>query len=62
MKDLTQKNINVTFLVVILIKLFVLIIDLVNRLSFIEVKMLLIDLLEQFLRSIKTVKKYEKTF
>ena len=62
MKDLTQKNINVTFLVVILIKLFVLIIDLVNRLSFIEVKMLLINLLEQFLKSISTVKKYEKTF
>ena len=61
MKDLTQKNINVTFLVVILIKLFVLIIDLVNRLSFIEVKMLLINLLEQFLKSISTVKKYEKT-
>ena len=62
MKDLTQKNINVTFLVVILIKLFVLIIDLVNRLSLIEVKMLLINLLEQFLKSISTVKKYEKTF
>ena len=62
MKDFTQKNVNVTFLVVILIKMFVLIIDLVNRLSFIEVKMLLIDLLEQFLKSIKTVKKYEKTF
>ena len=62
MKDFTQKNVNVTFLVVILIKMFVLIIDLVNRLSFIEVKMLLIDLLEQFLKSIKTVKKYEKIF
>ena len=62
MKALTQKNINVTFLVVILIKLFVLIIDLVNRLLFIEVKMLLINLLEQFLKSTSTVKKYEKTF
>ena len=57
-----KKNVYVTFLVVILIKMFVLIIDLVNRLSFIEVKMLLIDLLEQFLKSINTVKKYEKTF
>ena len=57
MKALTQKNINVTFLVVILIKLFVLIIDLVNRLSFIEVKMLLMTLLKQFLKSISTVKK-----
>ena len=57
MKAFTQKNINVTLLVVLLIKLFVLIIDLVNRLSFIEVKMLLVNLLEQFLKSISTLKK-----
>ena len=57
MKALAQKNINATFLVVMLIKLFVLIIDLVNRLLFIEVKMLLMNLLEQFLKSISSVKK-----
>ena len=57
MKALAQKNINATFLVVMLIKLFVLIIDLVNRLLFIEVKMLLMNLLEQFLKGISIVKK-----
>ena len=57
MKALAQKNINATFLVVMLIKLFVLIIDLVNRLLFIEVKMLFMNLLEQFLKGISTVKK-----
>ena len=57
MKALAQKDINATFLVVMLIKLFVLIIDLVNRLLFIEVKMLLMNLLEQFLKGISTVKK-----
>ena len=57
MKALAQKNINATFLVVMLIKLFVLIIDLVNRLLFIEVKMLLMNLLKQFLRSINIAEK-----
>ena len=37
MTALTQKNIKITFLVVMLIKLSVLIIDLVSRLLFIEV-------------------------
>ena len=42
----TQKNIMITFLVALLTKLFVLIIDLVSQLSFIEVKMLLMNLLK----------------
>ena len=42
----TQKNILITFLVALLTKLFVLIIDLVSQLSFIEVKMLLMNLLK----------------
>ena len=52
MKVHAQKNNMITFLVALLIKLFVLIIDLVSQLSFIEVKMLLINLLKQFLKSI----------
>ena len=51
------KNIIIIFLVVMLIRLSVLMIDLVSRLSFIEVKMLLMNLLEQFLKSISIVKK-----
>ena len=51
------KNIMIMFLVVLLTRLFVLMINLVNRLLFIEVKMLLINLLKQFLRSISIVKK-----
>ena len=51
------KNIIIIFLVVMLIRLSVLMIDLVSRLSFIEVKMLLINLLEQFVKSINIVKK-----
>ena len=42
----TQKNILITFLVALLTKLFVLIIDLVSQLSFMEVKMLLMNLLK----------------
>ena len=57
MKVLTQKNIMSMFLVVMLIKLFVLMIDLVSQLLFIEVKMLLINLLKQYLKSVNTVKK-----
>ena len=57
MKVLTQKNIMNIFLVVLLIKLFVLTIYLVNRFLFIEVKMLLMNLLQQFLKNISTVKK-----
>ena len=57
MKEHVQKNM-VTFLVALLTKLFVLMIDLVSQLSFIEAKMLLMNLLKQFLRSISIVKKY----
>ena len=55
MKVLAQKNIKITFLVVLLTNLFVLMIDL--ALLFKEVKMLLINLLKQFLKSMNTVKK-----
>ena len=51
------KNINITFLVVLLIKLFVLIISLLSQLLFIEVKMQLMDLLKQLLRSINIAEK-----
>ena len=51
------KNINITFLVVLLIKLFVLIISLLSQLLFIEVKMQLRDLLKQLLRSINIAEK-----
>ena len=57
MKVLTQKNIMSMFLVVMLLKLFVLMIDLVSQLLFLEVKMLLMNLLKQFLKNISTVKK-----
>ena len=56
MKEHVQKNM-VTFLVALLTKLFVLMIDLVSQLSFIVAKMLLMNLLKQFLRSIRIVKK-----
>ena len=51
------KNIKITFLVVLLIKLFVLMIGLLSQLLFIEVKMQLMNLLKQFLRSTSTAKK-----
>ena len=51
------KNIKIMFLVVFLTKLFLLMIDLVSQLLFLEVKMLLMNLLKQFLRSISTAKK-----
>ena len=51
------KNIKITFLVVLLIKLFVLMIGLLSQLLFIEVKMQLMNLLKQFLRSISTAEK-----
>ena len=57
MKVLTQKNTMSMFPVVMLIKLFVLMIDLASQLLFIEVKMLLMDLLKQYLKSISIVKK-----
>ena len=58
MKSLNQKSIKNTFLAVLLTKLFVLMIDLVSRqLFFLEVKMLFMNLLKQFLRSMSTAKK-----
>ena len=60
MKVLTQKNIMSMFPVVMLIKLFVLMINIVSQLLFIEVKMQLINLLKQYLKSVNTVKKIMK--
>ena len=57
MKSLNQKSIKNTFLAVLLTKLFVLMIDLVSQLFFLEVKMLFMNLLKQFLRSMSTAKK-----
>ena len=56
-KILTQKNIMSIFLVVMLLRLSVLMIDLVSQLLFIEVKMLLMNLLKQYLKSVSIVKK-----
>ena len=49
MKVLKQKNIKITFLLALLIKLFVLMIDLLSQILFTEVKMQLMYLLKQFL-------------
>ena len=57
MKVLTQKNIMGMFPVVMLIKLFVLMINTVSQLLFTEVKMFLLNLLDQYLKSISIVKK-----
>ena len=57
MKVLIQKNIKTIFLVVLLIKLFVLMIDILSQLLFIEVKMQLMNLLKQFLRSTNIAEK-----
>ena len=57
MKSLNQKSIKNTFLAVLLTKLFVLMIDLVSQLFFLEVKMLFMNLLKQFLRSMSNAKK-----
>ena len=51
------KNIMSMFPVAMLIKLFVLMIDLVSQLLFIDVKMLLINLLKQHLKNVTIVKK-----
>ena len=51
------KNIKITFLAVLLIKLFVLMIGLLSQFLLIEVKMQLMNLLKQFLRSINIAKK-----
>ena len=56
----TQKSIKITFLAVFLTKLFVVIIDLAKKLFFTEEKMLLRDLLKQFLKSMIIVKKVIK--
>ena len=53
----SRKNIKITFLVILLTNLFVLMINLVSWFLFTEVKMLLINLLKQFLKSMNTVKK-----
>ena len=53
----TQKNIMIMLLVVLLTRLFILMIDLVNWLLFMKVKMLLMNLLKQFLKNISIVKK-----
>ena len=57
MKVLTQENIMIMFPVLMLIKLFVLMIDLVSQLLFLEVKMLFMNLLKQFLKNTSIVKK-----
>ena len=57
MKVLTQKNIMSMFPVVMLTKLFVFMINIVSQLLFIEVKMLPMNLLKQYLRSVSIVKK-----
>ena len=57
MKVLIQKNVKITFLVVLLTNLFVLIINLLSQLLFIEVKMQLMNLLKQVLRSTNIAKK-----
>ena len=51
------KNTLIMFPVALLTKLFVLLINLVNQLFFIEVKILLMNLLKQSLKNISTVKK-----
>ena len=57
MKVITEKNIKIIFFTVLFANLFVLMIDLVSQLFSLEVKMLLMNLLKQFLRSMNTVKK-----
>ena len=52
-----SKNIKITFLVVLLTSLFVLMMNLPSQQLFLDVKMLLMNLLKQFLRSMNTVKK-----
>ena len=57
MKILVEKNIKTIFLAVLLIKLFVLIIDLPNQPLYREVKMQLLNLVKQFLKNINIAKK-----
>ena len=56
-KVLIQKNIKTIFLVVLHIKLFVLMTDLVSQLLFTEVKIQLMNLLKQFFKNINIVEK-----
>ena len=51
------KNIKIMLLVVLLTKLFVLMVDLVSELLFLEVKMQLVNLIKQFLKSMNIPKK-----
>ena len=59
-KVFTQKHLKRTFLAVFLARLFMLIVNLVNQLLFIEVEKLLINLLKQFLKNMNAVKKWWK--
>ena len=54
---LYKKNLKIIFLAVLLIKLFVLIINLARAFLFTEEEMMLTDLLKQFLKSMIIVKK-----
>ena len=56
MKGITQKSIKNTFLVVLLTELFVLMIYLLDQLLCLEVKLVLLNLLKQFLRSMNIAK------
>ena len=56
MKVLTQRS-QITFLAVLVTNFFLLMITLPNQQLFLEVKMLLMNLLKQFFRSMSTVKK-----
>ena len=57
MKGITQQSIKNTFLVVLLTELFVLVIYLLGQLLCLEVKLVLLNLLKQFLRSMNIAKK-----
>ena len=56
MKGITQKSIKNTILVVLLTELFVLMIYLLDQLLCLEVKLVLLNLLKQFLRSMNIAK------
>ena len=56
-KGSTQKNIKITFLLILVTSLLVLMINLVNRLLFLEVKMQPMNLLKRFLKNISIIKK-----
>ena len=58
----SKKNIKITFLVVLLTKLFVSMINLLSQYLLLEVKMLPMNLLKQFLKRISIVKKIMKKY